>query len=113
VGIARKGHCRPIRAIRASCCLQNPDSLGSTLYIYKKVWQVGVKICAQHRQGGMTNCCESFGDTSRYLYSQVPSDTLSRVDTVRIFRILQFGHKSIFQNELLLTELFGKHTVAY
>lgn len=111
--IAKKGHCRPIRVIRACCCLQNSDSLGSTSYIYRKVWGGRWKSPDVHSidEVGRSNCCGSFGDTSRPLGSQVPGDTLSRVDTVRIFRMLQFGHKSIFQNELLLTEPFRKHTV--
>lgn len=36
-GVAKKGHYRSIRAIRACRCFQNSDGLGSTSYIYKKV----------------------------------------------------------------------------
>lgn len=93
-----------IQGNRSLRCLQNSDSLGITLYIYKKEWGGRWKlqdVCSTVTME-LTDCCENFGDTGGFLYNQV--------NMVRVFRMLQFGHKNIFQNELLLTPPFGKHT---
>lgn len=80
--------------------------------IYLKVIlgrKVEVTRSVQHSQGGVNWLLwDLWGHV--WISVQVSGDTLSRLDMVRVFRMLQFGQKNIFQNQFLPTTPFWKHT---